>query len=168
MSTYSSTGTLEHPVHRDHIDTNELRVPSNGLDGDLSNVRDELHAKPSRLDAPGTAAHVQPNHPVLFGMERLMHQQRELRRVSDGRPLPAHSERVQERGVAFDLDQIKARYGAHHGLEQTSRDLLRVGKTQSVEPHVVRVATNVGDHQQRLIDHREDSRSRREPTKTVP
>ena len=55
----------------------------------------------------------------------------------------------EEGGVALDLDQVEARGGVDDPVEHPGRGRLRVPEDAAVELHVLRVAPDVGDQEQR-------------------
>ena len=73
--------------------------------------------------------------------------------LGDGGDRRAAIERVgparEEDRVTFDLDQVEVAGRIDHPLEQARRGCLRVPEDSAVDLHVLRVAADVGDQEQR-------------------
>ncbi len=140
-------------MQRDHIDANELHTSFDRLSRDLAHMGHELYSKIAGFDAAGAVTHVERNHPILFRVEGCMHRQGQVRGDSRRWCRIRADRLVEEDSVALRLDKLQLRRRAYHGLEQTASVVLRVREAHAMQSHVPRVAADVRDHQQRLIDH---------------
>jgi hypothetical protein len=136
-------------MNEDHVHADEIAPSLDRLDRDLSDMRDELQLQVARLGATLAGAQVQLDQPPLR-VERAMHGDRSLR---DGGERRGAVQRVglarKEGRVAFELDQVEVGGRIDHLLQHARRGCLRVPEESAVELHVLRVAADIGDQEQR-------------------
>ena len=72
---------LQHPMDRDHVDADELRLTLDLLHRALANMGDELQLQLAGLVAGITRADIARNHLLLFAMKRLVHRVLEVARI---------------------------------------------------------------------------------------
>ncbi|HMG28652.1 MAG TPA: hypothetical protein VK585_00850 [Jiangellaceae bacterium] len=144
-------GALQQPMDEDDVDADQLSSALDLLSRDLSYVRDELQLQ---VAGPGTTiagAQVQLDQTPL-GVEGPVHGHGSLGGFGDRcGAIQRSSLAEEERGVAFDLDQVEVAGGIDHPLEQTCGCCLGVSEAQAgaVEAHVFGVAADVGDQEKR-------------------
>jgi CRP-like cAMP-binding protein len=140
---------LKQAMDEDHGHADELSPPLDLLDCDLADVRDELQLQLARLSATFAGAQVEFDEPPLH-VEAAVHGDHGL---GDGGEHRAAIQRVglarEEGRVAFDLDQVEVAGRIDHFLEQALRGCFRVPEDGAVGLHVLRVAADVGDQEQR-------------------
>ena len=148
---YSGTSTrvLEQAVDLDHVHADELLPAPDRLGGYLPDMRDELELQATRLLAAPTGTHVELDEPTL----RVESTMQGDGRTSDGGHRRRAVQRIgvarEEGRVALDLDEIESLRGIDDLVEHASRCCLRVAEDAAVELHVLRVAADVRDQEQR-------------------
>src|SRR5207249_1589462 len=127
-----------------------------------TNVHNKLQLQSAGLRAALAGAYVELDEPTLR-MEGTMHGDGY---TSDGgqrrRSVQPVGVARKEGRVALDLDQVKVWRSVDDLVEQTSRGGLRMPEDAAVGVHVLRVAADVGDQEQRTPSrHWMDSNRRR-------
>ena len=136
-------------MDEDHVHADKIPPSLDGLGRNLANVRNELQLQATRLRATGAGAQVELDQPPL-DVEGVVHGDGSL---GDGGDRRAADQRVvrtrEESRVTFDLDQVEVASRIDHLLEQARCDYLRVREDGAVGLHVLRVAPDVRDQEQR-------------------
>ena len=140
---------LQQPMDEDDVDPDELAPLPDGLGGDLADVCDELQLQVVRLSA--TVARAQVRRDILpLEVERAVHGDRGLGGRSDRGVAVQRVSLTREEGrVAFDLDQVEVGHSIDHLFEQPRGVYLGVGEAHPMGAHVLGVAADVSDHEQR-------------------
>jgi hypothetical protein len=136
----------------DHVHSDELLGVADPLGHDLPDMRHELDLQ---LSDPATGvadAEVVGDHPLLLGVERLVHGER--RRQPTARAVPLSRvvlRNREEECISLDLHEPHGRHRLEHRFQQTLGDLLRVREVQPVKPHELRVAGDVRQQEERSL-----------------
>ena len=139
---------LQQAMDEDDVDPDELDALADGLGGHVADVRDELQLEVGRPLAPRARAQVRRD--VLpFEVEGPMHGRGGLEDLGHRGVGVAVGLAGEERRVALDLDEVEAGGGIDHLLEHPRGVDLGVRETHPMRAHVLGVATDVRDQQDR-------------------
>jgi hypothetical protein len=134
-------------VGEDDVEPGQALRPPDLLGNDLAEMGDELHLQLPDLAARVAEAEAKRRQPLLLAMECAVH--RSGQAGDRPRDLVVFGlGDVEKRRVSLEVGEAKPRGGVDDSLEKPVGVLLRVREAHPVQLHELRVAPDVGQHEQ--------------------